>query len=58
MITGILGVCATLLIGGLGLYFKYFRNSSPAQAVGKTDHAMLQDAVDKPTDVDTAIDKL
>lgn len=58
MLTGILGVLATLIVGGLGLYFKYFRNSSPAQAVGNTDHAMLKDAVNKPTDVDDAINKL
>lgn len=57
MIIGILGVLATLLIGGLGLYFKYFKGSS-AQQVARTDHAMLQDAVDKPTNVNDAIDKL
>lgn len=59
MLTGILGVLATLIIGGLGLYFKYFRKTtSPAQAVGNTDHEMLKDAVNKPTSGDDAIDKL
>lgn len=60
MITGILGVLATLLIGGAGLYFKYFRSSPSASAtkqVQDVNHAMLQDAVNKPDD-DAAIKRL
>ena len=41
---------------GLKLYLAFRKKS--VQALADTDHRMMQDAVDRPTSIDDAIDRL
>lgn len=58
MLTAIVGTLSSLVIGGLGLYFKYFAfaKKDPAQVVANTDHEMLKDAIDRPSATDVSND--
>ena len=45
-----------LLGFGLKLYLAFRKKS--VQALADTDHRMMQDAVDRPSDIDDAVDRL
>lgn len=50
----ILSILVTIVISVAGIYFKYFWKKDAVKEVERTNHAMLKDAVDRPSDADVS----